>query len=180
MESSAKHLPYGKKGLYSDADQRLLPDVFSRMSDSVVQAVQDRLAGPQARGAAAVFASWTLAVRTPAPPCHSCTAFANWFARRSRRPPSKSCTKTNGRTIGPACLSAPRAGSPRRWPLPKDLADYGNVFVLATGTSFYRQCVAKRFRGRRLLLHRHALADRTRHATIPRRPALCLHEGPGA
>ena len=140
MESSGKHLPYGKKGLYSDATKGCF-DVFSRMSDSVLKAVQDRL---QARRNEApqpfrVLDLGCADAGTSLPLMHRICQLIREAEPTTPIEFVYEDQKTNDWT----CVFE-RVSNTIPTPLApaQDLADYGNVFVLATGTSFYRQCVA--------------------------------------
>ena len=141
MESSAKHLPYGKKGLYSEATKGCFL-VFSRMSDSVVQAVQDRLEARknEAPQPFRVLDLGCADAGTSLPLVHRICQ----LVRKAEPTTPIEIVYEDQRTNDWTCVFE-RASSriPTSLAPAKDLADYGNVFVLATGTSFYRQCVAK-------------------------------------
>lgn len=138
MESSGKHVPYGKKGLYSEATKGCFA-VFSRMSDSVVQAVQDRLEARknEAPQPFRVLDLGCADAGTSLPLVHRICQ----LVREAEPTTPIEIVYEDQRTNDWTCVFERVSNTISTSMAPaKDLADYGNVFVLATGTSFYRQC----------------------------------------
>ena len=167
METSGKHVPYGKKGLYSEATKGCFA-VFSRMSDSVVRRARPS-GGAQERGPAAVSRLGPgLCGRRDLPATR-----APDLPTGPQEEPSTpiEIVYEDQRTNDWTCVFERVSSTiPTSLAPAKDLADYGNVYVLATGTSFYRQCTPNDSVDV-AFVHRHALADR-RALRHPRRPAL--------